>query len=135
MKNGQWYAALFLIASLAASGAAFAHDRDGHGHHMMCEKDGATCKKMHALHEKMHAVLSAEKFDKKQFLALSGQMEKIRSEMMRKHIEAFADKAEKMTPEERQDMMHHMFHEHGGEGWKGHKEHRSAHDSFSHLNN
>ena len=71
MKNINWYAIVMLVIFLSLSGGASAHgiDKAGH-HHMMCKstdmkKDRAIFKKMHALHEKLHAVLVTPKFDKK----------------------------------------------------------------------
>lgn len=149
MKNKNWYVAVVgLVALMALSGTASAHDMDnkdgakdgvGHHHHHMC-KDGKHCHKgmkenfkkdkadferMHALHKKMHAVLVAPNFDKKAFLSLAGQMEQIRSRIERRHAEAFANKLAKMSPEERARMAERFHeHEHGQEqgdgGWHHH---------------
>jgi hypothetical protein len=145
MKNNKWYAAAVgLVALMALSGTASAHDMDkkdgARHHHKMCEagmkpsfmKDKADFKKMHALHEKMHAVLVAQKFDKKAFLSLSSQMGQIRSQMERRHAEAFANRAAKMSPEERIKMAerfhgHEQAHEHGEGGWHHHIEWHGAH--------
>jgi Spy/CpxP family protein refolding chaperone len=129
--------------------------RGGHEHHMMCKssglteentkfcheammsafkKDKALFEQMHALHEKMHAVMTTEQFDKKQFLAISSQMEQLRSKMTRHHAEAFASVAEKLTPEERENMMK-MFHGHDGRDRKEHGDYKGSHDSYGHLNN
>ena len=156
MKNKNWYAVVTLVALLTLSGAAFAHDMDkdgGRHHHMMCEsggfkKDKAVFKKMHALHEKLHTVLVAPEFDKKAFLALSGQIEQLRSQMMKHHAEDFASRLAKMSPEEREKMMqdHHGFqghhkhrechgHEHGDHTQRhNHIEWNDHSDDYSHLN-
>jgi hypothetical protein len=82
----------------------------------------AAFEKMHALHEKMHAVLVAKKFDKKEFLSLSNQMEQTRNQMERRHAEAFANMAAKMSPEERVRMAERFHgHEHGYEHGHGHE--------------
>ncbi len=148
MKNSKWYAAVLLAALMALPGAASAHDMDkgmdkggaGHHHHrhhpMMCKpgdfkQDKADFEKMHALHEKLHAVLAASAFDKKAFLSLSGQMDKLRGQIAKRHAEAFANMAAKLSPEQREKMMRgfHMhehgegdWHEHGDAGWRHHGE-------------
>jgi len=136
MKTRNWRAIAFAAALLMSSPAAFAHGM-GHGHHMMCasahslcQKDKALFGQMHQLHEKMHAVLTADKFDKKKFLALSSEMAQVHDKIMMHHAEVFAERASKMSAEERAHMVE-GFHPQGHGPWQ---KHTGPRDSYSNLN-
>jgi len=141
MKTGK-LAAIAIAAAMMTAPAAFANDMGNNGmhhHHMMCKpqdgschgmmhhKDEASFKKMKELHEKIHAVLTADKFDKKKFMSLSDQMEQLHARMMRHHTEEFADKAAHMSREERTQMAEHFGEMH--EGWH---QHAMMHHAGSH---
>jgi hypothetical protein len=136
MKNIKLYAATALIALMALSGTASAHDgnmNDGANHphmhkHMRGEfkKDKAAFEKMHALHKKLHDVVVADKFDKKAFISLSNQLEQLHSQMAKRHTQMFANKLAGMSQEERVRLAekfheHMMMPAHGGMMWeRGH---------------
>jgi len=147
MKNIKLYVAVATATLLGFCGTVLAHEDgkgawDGHkgGPHMMCksarldekeaalchdamkqafERDKASFEKMHELHEKLHAVLTAKDFDKQAFLSLSGEMQQQHDQIMQHHAEAFAEVAGKLTPEERERIFRH-FHEHMGGGMMPH---------------
>ncbi len=154
MKNKKWCLVALLGGLFALSGAAFAHDmgKDGNGaaggrhhHHMcdsapkkgndqFCQKDEAVFKKMHVLHEKLHAVLAAKKFDKKAFISLTSQMEQLHSQIVMQHARAFADKLAKLSPEERERAVKE-FHQHMAGGMWPHRGDWLGHGGFHHNNN
>ena len=135
MKNKNLYVAGVIAVLLAFPGVAVAHGfgKAGPGPHKMCHrgdeakesklchgKDKAAFKKMHALHEKLHAILAAKTFDKKAFLSASDQLEQLHAQLAHRHAQMFADKLAKLSPEEREEMVAH-FHERMEEGgWKHH---------------
>jgi len=161
MKTGKWYVAVFLIALLAASGAAFAHDMDkrgkegmmmgGHEHHMMCKSSGLTGESAKLCHEAMMAAFKQDKAIFEQMHAVHKKMHAVLTaeKFNKKEFISLCDQMEQLRGKmmrhhaeafasiaakltpEERENMMAGFHEHDAGEWKDHK---GSHDSYSHLN-
>jgi Spy/CpxP family protein refolding chaperone len=138
-----------LVAGLVSGGAVMAHDgNDGHGggchdgrdgkhekmnlpdakrellHNTMkaaFEKNKGLMDQMHKLHEKMHAIVSADNFNPQAFESTSAQIEKLHDRIHKIRTDAFASIANQFTPEEREMILrHHHHHHHGHDGMHHH---------------
>lgn len=134
MSNIKLYTTTAVIALMTLAAPAFAHDSAAdaaavHHHHHMHKHDKAAFEKMHALHNKLHNIIIANKFDKQAFIATSAQLEHLHSQLERQHTEEFANKLstmsqadrEAMAEKFREHMMDHRSGWHDGKDW-GHKD-------------
>jgi len=159
MKSSHWVMAGIVALSLGCAAPAFAdHEKGHHGgdgkwrhgkmgcdmspekreliHGAMKKAHGQNeglRKQMQDRHEAMQKVLSAQKFDREAFLKVSDEIAALKEQKRRSMVEAFADIAPKLSPEERKKCamfaaggMHHgmrgRHHKWGGKhgGWRHH---------------
>lgn len=147
MKARQFFMGMTFACALAVTGPAHAHEMQGGMHHhmmgkgccdqalppekaklvegsmhQMMKKNEAAMEHMHALHEKMEAISTADKFDKKAFLATGDEMAALHMKMEKDRTRMMASVAAQLTAQERRDMkkcMEENFHrgEFGHGGW------------------
>lgn len=168
MKSHKVLMAMAVVGALAFAGPARANHEDMHGdmhHHMMgegccdknlppekakmaegamhsvMEKNKPLMERMRRLHEKMRALGTADKFDKKAFLATGDEMAALHMKMEKNRMAMMASVAEKLTASERRamaDCMESRFHHgdpgHGKWGHEGHPEMENSHNDNGSFN-
>ena len=101
--------------------------------HSVMEKNKPLMERMRKLHDKMRAIATADKFDKKAFMATGDGMAALHMKMEKNRTAMMASVAEQLTAAERRAMakcMEGRFH-HGefGHGDWGHEGHRGMGNS------
>jgi Spy/CpxP family protein refolding chaperone len=134
MKSNQFFTVIIIACTMVFAAPAQAHC--GMKHHMMdggcgkdlppaeakmiddamhqsMEKNKPLFERMRKLHERMRAIATADKFNKKAFLATADEMASIHMKMEKTRTRMMADVAGQLTAQERRDMakcMEQNFH-------------------------
>jgi Spy/CpxP family protein refolding chaperone len=147
MKKSLILMAMSVAGVMALAANAQAHDMDDMHHHMMhgpdmcmqslpadkqkmihetwhrqMESDKPTFERMRKLHERMMQIGSADKFDRKAFLATGNEMAALHMKMEEKGTETMASLAEKLTADERRGVAKCMESKHHGDFHHEHHE-------------
>lgn len=109
--------------------------------HSVMEKNERLMERMHKLHEKLRAIGTADKFDKKAFLATGDEMAALHMKMEKNRTAMMASVAEKLSGSERRAMakcmegrFHHGEEEHEGRGEGSHEHHFRMNDNHNDYN-
>ena len=85
------------------------------------EKGKTIFEQMHKLHEDLHGILTAEKFDKAAYIAKNKELTKLHDKMHANMTEAFATAAAQLSQDDRKilaDAMKNKWHHHHDEAQK-----------------
>jgi uncharacterized membrane protein len=135
-----------LMSAVGLSHSAFAHDGMGGDHYSMShehqplskeqkdllrstmkktyEQNKAAYQEMRELKKQQLEILKDQNFDKAKFVTLSQQIEQKKDQMSDSRMQAFADIADKFSPQQREHLLWKMKHHHHGHHhhWGHHKD-------------